>query len=140
MSDFVQDKMRPCVGGSPIFKPQPTNERCLAALFRAETLGPARIVGGTDPNGQFHSRVETDELLSRSSHVRRKGEPVQSLIARTGISPSQIRALSKSEIAAFCERAMQQREEDGVTDPGAYTYTLPRHAPQAGAVHVMVGD
>ena len=67
-----------------------------------------RNLGGIDANG--NGPEEDAELLARTKHVRRKGERLMQLFARTGIGADQIRRWDAQRIAKFCEageRAME---------------------------------
>ena len=79
---------------------------------------PMSVVGGVTNNAPVDNRVprpvisEDKELLDKTAHVRRKNEKILELVARTGISPNQIREFSKVEIAKFVALSEQNAMEE----------------------------
>ena len=91
-----------------------------------------------DPN---NATAEDQILLSATEHVRRKmgngkQESFNELVARTGISPGQVRTMSRHEIATFCAAA-EAREQDEIRISG-HSATLAEDRPQINSRFVMV--
>jgi len=81
------------------------SERFLARLVKSVT-GPMQVVSGPGlaaHDGRPGQKPTGDdaELLAKTQHVRKPQERLMEFIARTGLSPLQMRAMSKDEISRF---------------------------------------
>jgi len=112
---------------SAIFKNMPAGEpvpktgavEFMRALFAG--LSPMRVVAGPAPKADKDGKVrpidgDDEALLAKTRHVRRQGERLMELIARTGISVGQLRTMDEAEIARFCRAAESNEPWKAVAD------------------------
>jgi len=95
--------------------------------------GPMQVIAGTPPTGTREGVPlprpigDDPELLKLTKHVRRPGEKfINQFIARTGLSPLQIRSLSPTELAKRVATADENNAASGLTfaDPMPATRRL----------------
>jgi hypothetical protein len=88
---------------------QPTLGQFIARILSGP-IGPSPVMGGMSADGNLPE--EDFGLLAKTSHVREPNEPLASLVARTSISPDQLRSWSKDEIARRVALAEANRDND----------------------------
>ena|SRR5690348_11163310 len=138
--EFKYPLTRPVIAGvshagPPV--PKTSGDAWLAAQLETLAVAP-RNLGGADSNGVLPE--EDEMLLRKTEHVRRKGERLLQLIARSGISPNQIRAWTKTQIQEFCDQAQRNAANDCVRAPASPVRALATASrPTAGCTAILVG-
>ena len=94
------------------------NEHGFIHRLLSSWTAPMQVVSGVVNTAPVDNRVprivvgDDQNLLNKTAHVRRKNEKILELVARTGISPNQIREFSKVEIAKFVALSEQNAMEE----------------------------
>ena len=141
-----------CVNPARVPEPQ-IDSQILRRLFAR--CGPMVVVAGPTEgpglNNPVQKIAEPYDLLSKTGHVRKwirearkeREETILEFIARTGLSPGQIRSMSKTEIKRFVEQAEANNENDvALPHPDGWSFTwgtLKRDAPRLNYPVVDVG-
>jgi len=93
---------------------QEKSDRFLSRLIKSVT-GPLPVLAGpglSARDGHPGQPVVGDdpELLAKTQHVRKPKERLMEFIARVGMSPNQMRTLSKEEISRFVATVSQHEQ------------------------------
>jgi hypothetical protein len=108
-------------------RPPATGQTLDAEIERALANGPMR----KPPS------LETKELHEKTVTIRHKDETIQSLIARTGINPRQLKEWSIERIGNFV-LAAERRAQDEVQEPKRGSFYIPAPIDLPSSKYAMV--